>query len=57
MMIQFSVIATYVDNDQDFYTIEMNEEYVKDEKTFLYTLFREERQLKYIIKYSICQKG
>lgn len=55
-MVQFTVIATYNDDDQDFFDIEMNEAEVKDEKTFLHTLFREETKLKSLIKFSICQK-
>jgi hypothetical protein len=54
-MFKFNVIATYVDDDQDFFDIEMNEEDVKTEKTFLHTLFREETKLKSLNKYSICQ--
>jgi len=54
-MFKFNVIATYIDDDQDFFDIEMNEEDVKNEKTFLHTLFREEQVLKSLIKYSVCQ--
>ena len=56
-MFKFNIIATYNDDDQDFFDIEMNEEDVKNEKTFLHALFREETKLKSLIKYSICQVG
>lgn len=57
MMIEFKVFTTYVDDDVEFYTIEMSEEDVKDEKTFLYSLFRvrEARMIEYIVEYSVTQ--
>jgi len=56
MMTEFKVFTTYVDDDVEFYTIEMNEEDVKDEKTFLFALFRvRERMVKYIVEYSVTQ--
>lgn len=55
-MIEFRIFSTYVDDDVNHYIIEMNEEDVKDEKTFLHTLFKaDERMLKYIVKYSVHQ--
>ena len=56
-MFKFNIIATYNDDDQDFFDIEMNEGDVKNEKTFLFALFRQELELKSLIKYSICQVG
>ena len=55
-MFKFDIIATYIDGEQDFFVIEMNDGDVKNEKTFLFALFREELQLKSMIKYSVCQK-
>lgn len=56
MRYEFRIFSTYVDDDVNHYTIEMNEEDVKDEKKFLHTLFRaEERMLKYIVGYSVTQ--
>jgi len=55
-MYEFNIIVTYIDGEQDIYDIEMNHNCVKNEKIFLFTLFREESNVTSIIKYSICQK-
>ena len=55
-MYMFNIITTYSDGEQDFFDIEMNNEQIKNEQSFLFTLFRGESNLTNIIKYSICQK-
>ena len=54
-MYSFNIIATYSDGDQDIFDIELNNIHVRDEKTFLLTLFESEIKLKNLIKYSISQ--
>lgn len=54
-MFKFNIITTYNDGEQVFFDIEMDQEDVENEKNFLHTLFREEPDLKSLIKYSVCQ--
>ena len=55
-MYEFNIITTYDDGEQDIYDIEMTPNDVRNEKIFLFTLFRYENNVKSIVKYSICQK-
>lgn len=55
MFFKFDIIATYKDDEQDYFDILMTDEDVKNEQAFLFSLFREEERLDSLIKYSICQ--
>ena len=53
----FNVISTFLDGEQDIFDITLNSDNVKNEATFLSTLFQGEENLQSLVKYSICQKG
>ena len=56
-MYSFNIIATYLDDEQDVFDIELSNTHVRDENTFLLALFESEIKLTSLIKYSVCQKG
>jgi hypothetical protein len=53
----FNIISTLSDDEQDIFDITLDSDDVKNEGTFLATLFQSEDNLESLIKYSICQKG
>ena len=53
----FNIIATFSDCEQDIFGITLDSDDVKNEATFLATLFKGEDNLQTLIKYSVLQTG
>ena len=53
----FNIISTFSDGEQEIFDITLDSDDVKNEATFLATLFQGEENLKSLIKYSVFQTG